>query len=399
VSRPRSCDQAAAGHAGAVAALAGMRQMGPRRLMRLLRHHCPHEAYEVVRGNAQPALALRHEFNQDLWSVWRAEAIIRTPEFCGAQCAELGIEVLAYGDPGYPALLLYDPLPPAALFYRGRLDALGERRVGVIGTRNPTRSGLDTARTLGEELGHAQVAVVSGLAKGIDGAAHRGSLEGSGVPIAVVGNGLDRAYPSVHRALWSSVADHGLLLSEWPPGVAPEAFRFPLRNRVLAALSEVIVVVESRERGGSLSTVREAADRGVQVMAVPGSVRTRASAGTNQLLCDGVAPVTCTEDVLMALGLDTRRRGNLAFDSRPVPDALGARVLGLCRSGPRTLDDVVVALELTVAQAAMALARLEHSGWVGETAGWFEVLGPWASRPGSEHHQEFLQARSTGDGA
>ena len=174
---------------------------------------------------------------------------------------------------------------------------------------------------LGRGLAEAGVAVVSGLAKGIDGAAHRGVLQRAGRPRRRRRRQRPRRArtPRQHAALWAEVCDRGLLLSEWPPGTAPEPFRFPMRNRILAALSEVLVVVESRERGGSLITARAAIERDVEVMAVPGSVRNRAAVGTNQLLRDGAAPVTDVDDVLVALGLDTRRAGRPRYDPRPLP--------------------------------------------------------------------------------
>ena len=200
----------------------------------------------------------------------------------------MGIDAVTARDPEFPAVLRHDPQPPAVLFVRGDLAALDARRVGIVGTRNATQTGRDIAFELGTALAEAGVAVVSGLAKGIDGAAHRGVLGvDGGRPVAVVGNGPDAPYPRVHAALWAEVCARGVLLSEWPPGTAPEPFRFPLRNRILAALSEVLVVVESRERGGSLITAQAAIERSVDVMAVPGSVRNRAAAGTNQLLRDG----------------------------------------------------------------------------------------------------------------
>ena len=202
-----------------------------------------------------------------------------------------------------------------------------------------------------------------------------------GRPIAVVGNGPDRAYPRVHAALWAEVCARGVLLSEWPPGTAPEPFRFPLRNRIIAALSEVLVVVESRERGGSLITAQAAIERSVDVMAVPGSVRNRAATGTNQLLRDGAGPVTSVDDVLLALGLDTRRAGTTAYDPRPLPRGTEADVLAACQEDPRTLEGIVVGLDLPIAEAAMALARLERTGWVREAGGWFEPVGSWAVRP------------------
>ena len=171
------------------------------------------------------------------------------------------------------------------------------------------------------------------------------------------------------------MCERGLLLSEWPPGTPPEPFRFPLRNRILAALSEVLVVVESRERGGSLITAQAAIERSVDVMAVPGSVRNRAAAGTNQLLRDGAAPVTGADDVLVALGLDTRRAGSVRYDPRPLPRGVEADVLAACRDDPRTLDDVVVGAWICRSPtAAMALARLERAGWVRDV-GWVVRTG------------------------
>jgi DNA processing protein len=362
-----------------VAAFAGLTGMGPRRLRQLLAHHRPDEAHQVLLGSRPAHPSVQRMMNGSLRTTWRSALAQVDLVAVWERCERAGIRVLAYGDPDYPAVLLHDPVPPGALFVRGDLAALDGRRVGIVGTRNATRSGLATAEALGTDLAAAGVAVVSGLAKGIDGAAHRGALTGNGIPVAVVGNGPDRPYPRHHDQLWQRVVEHGLLMSEWPPGVGPDAFRFPMRNRILAALCEVLVVVESRERGGSLLTVREAIDRSVTVMAVPGSPRSRASAGTNQLLCDGAPPVTCSDDVLVALGLDTRRTVTAGFDPRPSPRGVEAQVLACCRAAPATLDHIVEAIGLSVTDSALALARLERSGWLVESGGWFEVLDPWAT--------------------
>jgi DNA processing protein len=195
--------------------------------------------------------------------------------------------------------------------------------------------------------------------------------------VAVVGNGPDQPYPKQHAALWAAVCERGVVLSEWPPGTPPDAFRFPLRNRILAALVEVLVVVESRERGGSLITAREAADRGVEIFAVPGPIDSRASAGTNQLLCDGAAPAPNVDELLMALGLDNRRAGRSRIDTRPLPRGRASVVVQLCRDQPRTIEQLSLLAGLDLGDAAMTLARLEHQGWLRETAGWFEALDAW----------------------
>lgn len=359
------------------AALAGVPGLGPRRLRRLLEHHPPGEAFELLRsGGSLDPMVERAIPRPDLAAI-RRDARIVEPGAAVEVCQSLSVEVSWIGGATYPMQLIDDHDAPAILFSRGVLDSLTARRVGVVGTRNATASGLATAHELGAELAAAGVAVVSGLALGIDGAVHEGvrAAVGPGQAVAVVGCGLDRPYPRRHAALWEWVANDGLLLSEWPPGTTPDAWRFPLRNRVIAGLSEVLVVVESREQGGSLITARAAADRGVEVMAVPGSPRVRASAGTNMLLVDGAAPVTSVDDVLVMLGLDHRRAGAARFDARPRLDAVQTSVVEACRDEPQTLDGIVVSTGLAVAAAAMAAARLEQTGWLREADGWFEISG------------------------
>lgn len=290
-----------------------------------------------------------------------------------------GIDVHLIGDDCYPSALLHDPAAPALLFTRGDIGALDAPRVGIIGTRNSTAYGRATATDFARELSASGVAVVSGLARGIDAAAHRGALdvrdESRGRPIAVVASGPDVVYPRENALLWSHVVEHGLLVSESPPGTAPEAFRFPLRNRITAALCDVLLVVESRLDGGSMITVREALDRGVNVMAVPGSTNTRSAQGTNLLIRDGAAVALEPADVLAALGLDTRRRF-ASFDPRRAPDDVDARVLALFGHGPLSFDDVIERalreLAMPVGAVALSLGRLEAMGWMTSTAGWFE---------------------------
>lgn len=361
---------------GAIA-LASIARLGPRRLRRIVGHHAPADAFERLRsGRPLDPMVERAIPRRDL-AVIRREAAEVDIRAMIAACDEAGVEVAWLGSPGYPVQLADDHEAPAVLFWRGELGALDHRRVGVVGTRNATASGLATARELGAELGRAGVTVVSGLALGIDGAVHDGvrSGQGPGRAVAVVGCGLDRPYPRRNGLLWEWVAAEGLMLSEWMPATTPDAWRFPLRNRIIAALSEVLVVVESREKGGSLITARAAADRDVEVMAVPGSPRVRASAGTNMLLVDGAAPVTSVDDVLMMLGLDHRRAGAARFDPRRRPDGVEATVLEVCRAEPRTLDGIVAATGLAIATAALAVARLEQTGWLQEADGWFEPVG------------------------
>lgn len=364
-----------------VAALAGFERMTTGRLATLLAGRSPEEAHAIAVGRrrAPEPIAALFDRDPDLAALWRNEASQRPPDEVWRSCRDAGVAVVVPGDGAYPPQLLDDPRRPAALFVRGDLGALDARRVGIVGTRNATQRGRETAARFGYELAAAGVVVVSGLARGIDGSAHRGALAVAGsTPVAVVGNGPDVPYPKQHAELWNAVAARGALISEWPPGTRPDAFRFPLRNRILAGLVEVLVVVESRERGGSLITAREAAERGVEVFAVPGPVQSRASIGTNRLLCDGAAPVTEVADVLMALGLDGRRAGRSRFDSRRRPAAADRLLIDACRERARSLEDLVSESERDLTEVAMVVARLERDGWLRETAGWFEAVDDWA---------------------
>ena len=343
---------------------------------------------------------------------WRTAVRAADVERTWRDLADDGVGVWVEQGDGYPAALADDPDPPPILFWRGDPQALEHPAVAIVGTRRCTAYGADVARSLGRDLASAGVAVVSGLALGIDGAAHEGALAAGhvdgrlldvgdevgdrlrtgrtdgtdgtagtasspdlGPPIAVVGSGLDVVYPPRHRALWHRVADHGLLLTESPPGGAPEPWRFPRRNRILAALAQVVVVVESHESGGSLSTVRNAIDRGVTVMAVPGSVRSPASAGTNRLLADGVAPVTGADDVLTALALEgvvlPTAKPAVASGSSTVGDD-ESPVLAAVDWTPTATEDILRRTGLTLGTAATELARLEVEGRVRRRGAWWE---------------------------
>ncbi|MFM9085141.1 MAG: DNA-processing protein DprA [Acidimicrobiia bacterium] len=365
-----------------IAALAALPAVGPRRLRVLLAHHPPQEAWAVVRREARPhpmVAAMLAERGLGAGVARHATDGLRAT--MRARLARTPMRVLCLGDPDYPAPLRHDPAPPAVVFARGDLGALAARRAGLVGTRSATAAGRALASHLGHGLGAAGVAVVSGLARGIDAWAHRGACAAreagaAAAPVAVVACGLDVAYPREHRDLWRRVEECGIVLSESPPGTAPEAYRFPLRNRILAALSEVLVVVESRETGGAMLTVGEAERRGITVLAVPGSPRNAAAAGTNLLVSQGCAPVTDVDDVLVALGLDRRRARDPAWDPRPAPDEAGAAVLSALRGAPCTLDELVARAGAPLAEVARALGRLEAHGWVHHAGGWWEALTP-----------------------
>jgi DNA processing protein len=361
------------------AAITSLPGIGPQRLRLLVDGLGPLEAWRVVRGEtAAPdhlAALLRHDgLDRALRRTATRELIERTDDAVRAS----HIRVLLSSDLEYPASMRGDFAAPAVLFARGNLATFDKRRVGIIGTRAASASGRHFARRLAGDLARNGVAVVSGLARGIDAAAHRGVLdddEVTGSPIGVVASGLDVVYPREHASLWSRVIERGVLVSESPPGCSPDAFRFPLRNRILAMVSEVLVVVESRATGGSMITVDEAVKRGVTVMAVPGSPHAESSAGTNRLIADGATTVCDVGDVLVALGLDHQHHST-SSDARPRPSARDARVLRELAKQPATLDHLVAALDMPVVEVAISLGRLEVQGWAVSNGGWWEALLP-----------------------
>ena len=383
---------------GCAALLAGLPAMGPARLAAALDLWGPEEAWaRATSGRFQPAVRRAAAFGADgsgpagelsaeVAAAWRRRAGADPRAELARHRAE-GVAILLRDDPAYPLALLEDLLPPAVLFAQGGLEVLGGPRVAVVGTRRCTGGGAAVARSLGRGLAAAGVAVVSGLALGIDGAAHRGALEAAAAggsdpprpPIAVVGSGHDHPYPRRNAALWREVAARGLVLGEAPLGVRPAAWRFPARNRVIAALADVVVVVESHDTGGSLLTVRAAIDRGRDVMAVPGSVRNPAAGGTNQLIADGCPPVRDVQDVLVALGLCTAGRRNGAagapVERRPPPDAEGRALLDAFDWEPATLEHLALRTGRPVPQLALALHRLEADGWVTGPGPWYERVG------------------------
>jgi DNA processing protein len=351
---------------------------GQHRLRALLAIGSAREAWYAVRDGAM------HDVGPpSLLARWRAAAADIDPQESWQALLDQHAGAWVLGQPGYPDALVDDPDPPPILYWQGDHTALERPSVAIIGTRRCTSYGSDVARQLGRDLAAAGVAVVSGLALGIDGAAHEGALaaQPSAPPIAVVGSGLDVVYPSRHRQLWQRVRDSGLLLSEAPLGSPPDAWRFPLRNRIIAGLARVVVVVESHAAGGSMSTVRWAIERGVPVMAVPGSVRSPSSAGTNHLLSEGVAPVTDAQDVLVALSLEGALVGQAPPSEHAEAPPTNARsptdeaVLAAVDWTPTATEDVLRRTDLTLGEASAVLARLEQLGAVRRRAGWWERVG------------------------
>lgn len=297
--------------------------------------------------------------------------------------AALGGRMLYLGAPGYPAWLALLDDPPPALSVLGDVTRLDRPMVAVIGSRNASANGRILAERLGRQLAEAGLGVVSGLARGIDAAAHAGALQ-AGVTIACVAGGLDRPYPPEHAELQARIAAQGCVLAEAPLGTAPMARHFPRRNRVIAGLSLGVVVVEAALRSGSLITARLALEAGREVLAVPGSPLDPRAEGTNALIRNGAPLVTSAADVLDNLPDHPHRQGVqrdplFARDDRPAPDvpALAERqialetpasalaaVTRLLGAAPTLVDDLVRRCQLSPPEVRAALLDLELAGRV-----------------------------------
>jgi DNA processing protein len=302
--------------------------------------------------------------------------------------AKLGARVVAFDDPLYPpALKAIDGAPPL-VYLRGRAELPGRRAVAVVGARNASAAGARFARILAAELARAGLMVVSGLARGIDGAAHQGALDagaGAGGTLAVLGGGVDQIYPPEHAGLYEKIlaSGAGAILSEQPPGLVAQARDFPRRNRLIAGLSLGVVVVEAAFRSGSLITARLANEQGREVFAVPGSPLDPRCRGANDLIRQGATLTENAADVLNVLGgaaaprpgpdpapqgLESERESFAAADEPALAEAR-ARVLGALGPTPVEVDEIVRQCQLSAPVVQAALLELELAGRLARHSG------------------------------
>jgi DNA processing protein len=282
---------------------------------------------------------------------------------------QLGLRFLALDEPEYPGLLSSIPDPPIGLWVRGRLPQ--RPNVAVIGSRAASSAALEIAHGLAAALARHGLAIVSGLARGCDGRAHEGAIDGGGETIAVLGCGLDHTYPAEHGPLADAVAAHGAVLSEFPPGTPPLPLHFPLRNRIISGLSRAVIVVEAGEKSGSLITAACALEQGREVMVVPGPVLSGRNRGAHALLRDGATLVESADDVLRALAdsmpwlepsVDVTEQAPGAGDEDPLLAALDV-------DEPRDVDDLVSRTGLAPAAVLARLTELEIAGLAGRQPG------------------------------
>lgn len=323
---------------------------------------------------AQPPTALKQQISPRV-----AEALRRPPEgledlleatWQWLQDAPENRAVLTLGDALYPAALLDTPDPPCLLYAQGRIEALQNLRsdnsLAIVGSRNPTPQGRINAQAFARDLASRGLTIVSGLALGVDGAAHEGALEGADpqalATIAVVGTGLDRVYPKHHLALAHRIVQQGLILSEYPLGTPPLNANFPRRNRIISGLSQGVLVVEAALESGSLITARQALEQGREVFAIPGSIHSPQSKGCHTLIRQGAKLVDCAQDVLEELRTpDPFAQVPLALDA---PPACEDDLLPLLGHEPVGLDALQARTGLDTARLQAELLDLELAGQV-----------------------------------
>ena len=285
-----------------------------------------------------------------------------------ARAEQAGITVLTWDEPGYPARLREIYHPPPVIYVRGSLLPEDERAVAVVGTRHASAYGRDVAERLSADLARHRITVVSGLARGIDSAAHRAALAAGGRTIAVFGCGIDIVYPAEHRRLAEDVAASGALVSEFPLGTRPQPDFFPRRNRIMSGLALGVLVAEAPQRSGALITASFAAEQGRDVFAVPGSIFAPSYAGCHDLLRDGAKLVTDVKDILEELNVSE------VAEQPPLPglapaDATEALLLRHLSADPTHIDEVRQLVGLPIATVSSTMALMELKGMVRHLGG------------------------------
>lgn len=276
------------------------------------------------------------------------------------------IEIIRMGEAAYPERLLEIKNPPKQIYCCGDLELLKSRCVAVVGSRTTTVYGRRTAEAIGRCLAAAGVTVVSGMAIGIDASAHEGALSAGGLTVAVLGCGPDVCYPPENRLLMADIKRRGLIVTEYEPGTPANRYNFPNRNRIISGLCEATVVVQARNRSGSLITAELAAEQGREVYAVPGNIDSQYNLGNNRLIKEGASPLICVDDILEYLGIgeadeeDARRRlSDKEFEIFTI----------LRNEGEMTIDEVCVKTGFSPAYVNPILAVMEMKGFISSEMG------------------------------
>lgn len=347
--------------------LSTIHQIGPKKCSELMAYY----------GSAKNVFLHAEKEEIQRWSGWgtkSAEVVIaaKQQQRVDAICSQLELMDIALyfrGEEGYPPLLneIYDP--PAVLYTRGVWHPFMDQCVAMVGTRHCTRYGIRTAAALASELAEAGCTIVSGMARGIDRAAHVGALEAGGFTTAVLGGGPDVVYPKENQDIYEKILQSGCIVSEYYPGTVPAPGNFPARNRIISGLCSAVIVVESRAKGGSMITVRTAQEQGREVFAVPGNIDSPASKGTNQLIMEGAMPVTCADDVLFAMGWQTSGKNKKKQEEVLTLTGMERDIYQLLEQGDLSLDSMCQLKGFTPAELSACLTLMEIRGIIKQLPG------------------------------
>ena len=342
----------------ALVALSQVTHIGPVRLGRLQDHFG-----SLASAWNAPEATLRQVLDERACrAVLTARQRLSPAEVTG-NIARTGIAFATVLDDDYPRILREIPGPPPVLYFRGTLPAQDDPTVAIVGTRRATAYGREATARIASDLAAAGVTIVSGLAKGIDGFAHRAALDAGGRTIAVLASGVDVIYPPEHRQLAERIEESGALVSDYPPGTKPDAPNFPARNRIISGLSLATVVVEAPSRSGALITVGFAADQGRDVYAVPGSILSSSSEGSNRLLRQGATPLTSAAELLEDLGLHPATSAEPEQTAFPMTDEERS-IYALVTAEPQHIDELAYSAGLTISAASALMMMLELKGLV-----------------------------------
>ena len=322
----------------------------------------------------------------DALQAWRrqdsAHPVIASADGIYRDCLRTGTAILTIADADYPEPLRHIHDGPLVLYVRGDRSLLGREQIGIVGSRNATRAGLEHARSFAAALGQKGLLVTSGLALGVDGAAHAGALDAGFPTVAVIGNGVDKPYPYRHRTLSERIAGEGVIVSESPPGTSAKAGHFPRRNRIISGLSRGILVVEAGLKSGSLITARLALEQGREVFAIPGSVHNPLARGCHHLIRQGAKLVETVDDICEELGgwWTSQNEGDSSsvIMKRPATEGLDSREIAVLEAlgyDPQSTDDLCSVTGLPADQLMQSLLLLELQGLVDSAPGGFQRIG------------------------
>ena len=350
-------------------ALRRLRGVGTRTQFELLDHFGSIEAiFSASRGQLEKTLVGKNEAIDALLAGPDEKVLKSELEWL----SEPGHHLLTWSDPDYPVLLREIPDPPLVLYIAGERQLLSARQLAIVGSRNPTPMGRENARAFAKSLAGAGLVITSGMALGVDGAAHRGALEAGGKTIAVAGTGLDRVYPARHRDLAHEIVKRGALVSEFPLGTPPLPENFPVRNRIISGLSLGTLVVEAALQSGSLITARMANEQGREVFAIPGSIHAPQARGCHALIRQGAKLVETAQDILEELGPLAGVALQAVHETTPPALRLDSTMVTLLEHighDPVSIDTLIERSGLTADAVSSMLLQMELNGLVSNCPG------------------------------